>query len=58
MPYLVADEKGKFYILEHCPDKRTIPFKQLDTSKGYVCYNGNKIRLSALRKRVIKLAIN
>ena len=52
MPHLVADKYGNFYILAHCKHKRTSRFKQLDNSKGYIYYQGNKIRMSTLRKRV------
>ena len=52
MPYLVADKYGNFFILPHCQNKRTSNFKQLKT-KGYIYYQGNKIRTSTLRKRVI-----
>ena len=52
MPYLVADKFGNFFILPHCKSKRTSNFKQLDSSKGYIYYQGNKVRMSTLRKRV------
>jgi hypothetical protein len=53
MPYLVADKFGNFYILPHFNKTRTTEFKRLDSSKGYIYYNRNMIRLSTLRKRVI-----
>lgn len=51
MDYLVADKYGNFFILPHFNKRRTTEFKQLDSSKGYVYYNRNKITLSILRKR-------
>jgi hypothetical protein len=54
MPFLVADRFGEFYMLSHCPNHRTIPFKTLDKSKGYIYYHGNRISLVKLRCRVIK----
>jgi hypothetical protein len=51
--YLVADAKGNFYVLEHCPNKRTIPFKKLDKSKGYVYYHGAKKYLTQLKNKII-----
>ena len=53
MPYLVADKFSNFFMIEHCPNKRTIPFKHLE-NKGYINYHGNKIRISILRNRAIK----
>jgi hypothetical protein len=53
MPFLVADKFGNLFTLAHCPKRRTIPFKQLDKSKGYVYYRGNKIRVSTLKDRAI-----
>jgi len=53
MPYLVADQFGNFFLLPHCKNKRTSNFKKLNTSKGYVYYQGNKVRISTLRQRVI-----
>lgn len=54
MPFLVADKYGNLFILPHCPNKRTIPFKILDKSKEYICYHGVRIRLSTLRRRTFK----
>lgn len=54
MPYLVEDFDGNFFVVEHCPYKRTIPFKQLDSSRGYVYYHGNMVRMPTLRKRAIE----
>ena len=55
MPYLVADKFGNFFILPHFNKKRTTEFKQLNTTKGYIYYNRNMVRLSTIRKRVIKV---
>jgi len=52
MPYLVADKYGNIIMLNHCPKTKTIPFKVLNKSKGYIYYHSNKIRLSTLRKRM------
>ncbi len=30
LDYLVSDKYGNLFILQHCPHKRTIPFKQLE----------------------------
>ena len=56
MLYLVADRHGNFFNLAHCPNSRTIQFKQLDKSNGYVYYHGNKIRMSTLYNRVYEVA--
>lgn len=53
MPYLVADKYGNFFMIKHCPNKRTIPFKMLKKGNDFINYNGNQIRLSTLRRRVI-----
>jgi len=53
MPYLVADKHGNFFILQHFNLRRLTNFKKLDSSNGYIYYNGNKVRLSTLRKRII-----
>lgn len=49
-PYLVADKYWNFFTLTHCPDKRTIPFKHLEKSKGYVYYHGYKVYLTRLEE--------
>jgi hypothetical protein len=54
MPYLVADKFGNFFILEHCPNNRTIPFNILKIGDGHINYHGNQVRLSTLRKRAYK----
>ena len=37
----------------NCKNKRTSSFKQLDNSRGYIYYQGNKVRMSTLHNRVI-----
>jgi len=50
-PYLVADKFGNFFMLPHCPDKRTIPFKHLKKNQNYVYYHGSKKYFPELRKK-------
>ncbi len=54
MPYLVADKYGNFFVLDHCKNKRTSNFKQLNSKNGYIYYQGIKYYLSRLRNIVIK----
>ena len=49
LPYLVADRYGNFFILEHCPNKRTIPFKMLKKSKYRAYYKGTPYSISTLK---------
>ena len=53
MPYLVADKYGNFFTLPHFNKLRTTEFKKLNRKEGYIYYNGNKVRMSTLYKRVI-----
>jgi len=55
LPYLVADKYGNFFILSHCPNKRTIPFKMLKKSKYRINYKGTPYSLSTLRNINIKV---
>jgi hypothetical protein len=50
-PYLVADKFGNFFMLAHCPDKRTIPFKMLIKGRGFVNYHGSQKRMPELRRK-------
>lgn len=54
MPYLKCDKFGNMFLLPHYSNKRTVNFKHLDKSKGYVYYNRNMVRISTLKQRVIK----
>ncbi len=58
MPYLVCDKFGNFFLLPHCRNKRTSNFKQLDSSKGYIYYQRNKVRMSTLRNRSYEMGCN
>ena len=53
LEYLVADKYGNFFMLEHCPKKRTIPFKLLKKTNR-IYYHGIAYSLSTLRKMAIK----
>lgn len=61
MPYLVADKFGNFFILPNYQHKRTTNFKMLNSNNGYIYYQGNKVRMSILRKRsfvfILRLAV-
>jgi len=49
--YLVADKYGNFFVLSHCPNKRTIPFKHLGRDKEFVYYHGVKRYMPELRRK-------
>jgi len=51
LDYLVSDKYGNFFALPHCPDKRTIPFKQLKKNQNYIYYHGSKKYFPELRKK-------
>lgn len=57
LDYLVADKHGNIFILEHCPDKRTIPFKLLSNYKNgkYKSIKYHKRNISFIHLRKIKL---
>jgi len=48
--YLVADKYKNFYILPHCPDKRTIRFKIIGKRKDYVYYHADKKYMKKLNE--------
>ena len=49
--YLVADKYGNFFILPHCPNKRTITFKHLGRKKDFIYYHGVKKYMPELRRK-------
>jgi hypothetical protein len=53
--YLVADKYGNFYILPHCPNKRTIPFKIIGKNDNYVYYHGDKKYMKKLSGKKISV---
>lgn len=52
LEYLVCDKYGNFFVLPYCKNKRTSYFKKLDSSKGYIYYQGIKYYLSRLKSKI------
>ena len=52
--FLVADKYGNFFIIPHCPNKRTIRFKCLGRNKKFIYYHSVKKYMPELiRKRIV-----
>lgn len=54
-PHLGVDQYGNFFMLPHCPNKRTIHLKQIqvkkDNNSDFVYYHRTKVFLSRLRNK-------
>jgi hypothetical protein len=57
--YLVSDKYGNLFILEHCPEKRTIPFKKLNVfeNRGIktIKYHQSNVSFKKLKKLAYKV---
>ena len=51
--YLVADRFGNFFVLPHCPNKRTIRFKHLGKNREFIYYHKSKKYMPELRRKGI-----
>ena len=56
----MADKYGNIFILEHCPDKRTIPFKLLSNYNNgkYKSIKYHKRNISFIHLRKVKIEVN
>jgi len=54
LEFLRADKYGNFFVLKHCPNKKTVPFKQLVKKRDRIYYHGVAYSMSTLRHRAIK----
>lgn len=55
-PNVVCDDEKQLWILDHCPRKRTIPYRKLTYNENRKSYRINGVWIT--RKRLLNLRYN